>query len=775
MQKSFSPLSTLYLRLFILLLLASGKQAVAAEQEPFNALLIYGNGGIATWGQNFNEYFRGHLGPELGQYFTPEFVALINAEPEEYELIARSLALKYSNSKIDLLIPVLPESNSFVRQWSHVFAPEAKILHVLPGADVHTDPESLGPNEAFIASAITTAVDATARLMPVILPELQTVYVIGGAGDGDLSYMQRYRQTLSALDSPLEFHYLSGLPLDELLNELQAADTNSAVLMTTYDMNRNGLPYRTLVVAQELSESLDIPVFGNTDTLPANGALGGSITSAASYARAAYDVTRQMLAGESTSGFASVETDYLFNGAQLNRFNIDRSLLPPGSEIIQEPFSFWRDYGLWISIVTAVMAIQFLLIGLLLAARQRSRKAEARLREASKMEALGVLAGGVAHDFNNILMAISANTELATMQLGDDDKVREKLARIESASDRAEHLVGQILLFSRQSRQQERQAVKLCQLMDDSVDHIRQIMPPGCQIKLQCELPAVVLQADANQLHQVVMNLCINAQHAMDNHGVVEVLVEYSKLDGQLNFLDQTIPAGNYITIRIADSGSGIEAEDLKHIFEPFYTTKPSGKGTGLGLALVYQIVKAHNGYIDVRSQPGHGTEVTLYLHPSDETPNQNATVPGIMLQGNNERLLLVDDDYMVLDANRQSLETLGYQVTAFSSSVAALKYAEDNPGDIDLLLTDLSMPEMDGVRLINNIRLAIPDLPCILCTGYLDALNTLNTPDLDDIQIIKKPFSIPEISAALQKALQQSASEQAVQARSSDTECQKQ
>ncbi len=759
MQKSYSFFSALHLHLALLLLFASGKQAAAANEEPLKALLIYGNGGIATWGQNFNEYFRGHLGPELGQYFTPEFVALVSAEPDEYELIARSLALKYSNSKIDLLIPVLPESNSFVHQWSHVFAPEARILHVLPGADVHTDPESLGPNEAVIASAITTAVDATARLMPVILPELKTVYVVGGAGDGDRSYMQRYRQTLSALDSPLEFRYLNGLPMDELLRELQAADANSAVMMTTYDMDRNGLPYRTLMVVQELSENLDIPVFGNTDTLPANGALGGSITSAASYARAAYDVTQQLIAGEAVSGFASVETDNLFNGAQLDRFNIDRSLLPPGSEIIQEPFNFWRDYGLWIWIATAVMAVQFLLIGLLWAARQRSRKAEAKLRDASKMEALGVLAGGVAHDFNNILMAISANTELATMQLGDDEKVREKLARIESASDRAEHLVGQILLFSRQSRQQERQAIQLCKLMDDSVDHIRQIMPPGCRIKLQCELPGVVLQADANQLHQVVMNLCINAQHAMDNHGVVEVQVEYSKLEAQQNFLDQTIPAGNYITLRIADSGSGIKAEDLKHIFEPFYTTKPSGKGTGLGLALVYQIVKAHNGYIDVRSEPGQGTEVTVYLHPSDETPNHNATAPGIMLQGNNERLLLVDDDYMVLDANRQSLETLGYQVIAFSSSVAALQYAEDNPGDIDLLITDLSMPEMDGVRLINNIRLATPGLPCILCTGYLDALNTLNSPDLDDIQIIKKPFSMPEISSALKKALQQSAS----------------
>ncbi len=759
MRKSLSLHSAHYLRLAMLLLCTSCRQVAAAEAEPFNALLIYGNGGIATWGQNFNEYFRDHLGPELGQHFTPEFVALVNAEPEEYELIAQSLALKYSNSKIDLLIPVLPESNSFVHQWGHIFAPEARVLHVLPGADVHAAPESLGPGEAVIASAITTAVDATARLMPVILPELATVYVIGGAGDGDRSYMQRYRQTLSALDSPLEFRYLSGLPLDELLSELQAADANSAVMMTTYDMDRNGLPYRTLVVVQELSETLDIPVFGNTDTLPASGAIGGSITSAASYARAAYDATRQIIAGEASPGFASVRTDYLFNGAQLDRFNVDRDLLPPGSEIIQNPFNLWRDYGLWISIATAVIAIQFLLIGLLLAARQRSRKAEAKLREASKMEALGVLAGGVAHDFNNILMAISANTELATMQLGDDDKVREKLARIESASDRAEHLVGQILLFSRQSRQQERQALQLCKLMDDSVDYIRQIMPPGCQLNLQCDLPGVVLQADANQLHQVVMNLCINAQHAMDNNGVIDVLVEYSKVDAKLNFLDQTIPAGNYITIGISDSGSGIAAADLKHIFEPFYTTKPSGKGTGLGLALVYQIVKAHNGYIDIRSQPGSGTQVTVYLHPSNELPNQNTTVPGIMVQGNNERLLLVDDDYMVLDSNRQSLEALGYQVTAFSSSVAALQYAEDNPGQIDLLLTDLSMPEMDGVRLINNIRLAIPGLPCILCTGYLDALNTLNTPDLDDIQIIKKPFSIPEISSALKKALQQSAS----------------
>lgn len=741
-------------QLFGLLLLALHSCGLwaAEDEDQYNALLIYGNGGIATWGQNFNEEFRMLLGPDLGQNFTPEFVALVNTDPDVFELVAHSLALKHSNTEIDLLIPVLPESNTFVHDWGHLFAPDASVLHVLPGDDVHPDPNSVGTREAVVYSAITTAVARTVEIMPVLLPDLETVYVVGGAGEGDQSYIQRYRNTINAMDSPLEFRFVTGMAPDELIDELQTASANSAVLMTTYDRDAQGRPFRTLIVTQQLSDSLDIPVFGNTDTLPRNGAIGGAITSARAYAAVAYDMTLQLMNGDFARDSSITGVDYVFNGAQLDRFDIDRNLLPANSEIILEADNIWREYGQWIVIATAIILVQLLLIGLLLESRRRRAMAEAELRKTQKMEALGALAGGIAHDFNNILMAISANTELAAMQAGDNKNVQDRLGRIQSASEKAGNLVSQILMFSRQSANQELKPVQLCSLMDESLDNIRSMFPDNCQIHFQCHAPQAIVRADSNQMHQVFMNLCVNAQHAMEGKGIVEVEASTVDLTEPKTLISQIIPPGEYALLTFRDNGSGISSEDLAHIFEPFYTTKPLGKGTGLGLALVYQIIKAHKGYIHAQSRAGDGTCIEVYLATeSAEVKVDNTKLLSKLVKGTGEHILVVDDDEMVLDANSQALRNLGYNVTVYSSSVAALNYFRENSRKVDLLLTDLSMPEMDGVRLISNIQKIRPDIPVVLCSGYLEALESQ---ELGNIPVMRKPFTVSELSEVLHKAL---------------------
>lgn len=735
-----------------ILLLCSQWLNAAQEDERFDALVIFGSGGISAWSQNFNDSFRSYLGPDLEQYFIPEFVSLVNASESEYELIAQSLALKYSNTEIDLIVPVLPEANTFTHRWRHLLAPNAAVIHVLPGNDVLHEAETFGRNDALVRSAVIDAVAQTVELMPVLLPDLERVYVIGGVGNGDQSYRERYQSAISSQETHLQFEYLSGLPPEELTARLQQAPANSAVLMTTYDRDRLGRSHRSRLVTRQLSEELAIPVFANTDTLTRFGAIGGSITSGDAYARVTSEMVLTIL-GDSASTVASTSpTTFMFNGGQLDRFNINRGLLPPGSQVILEQPSLWRDYGQWIVVAVLIIAAQLALIGLLLASRRQRDIAEAGLRKAHKMEALGTLAGGVAHDFNNILMAISANTELAAMQAGNNIKVQDRLSRIQSASERAENLVAQILLFSRQSASQDLQPVQICSLLEDSLESIRPTLPESCQIEFRCHSPSAIIRADTNQMHQVFMNLCVNAQHAMEGEGLIKIQASEVQIEQVKTLLGQEIPVGRYALLTFSDTGSGISQKDLYHVFEPFYSTKPLGKGTGLGLALVYEIIKSHEGYIDVKSEIGKGTTIEIYVSlESEAVKHLDNSELSELVRGNSEHILVVDDDKMVLDANSHALEGLGYKVTVFANSTAALGYFEKNAEDIDLLLTDLSMPEMDGVRLISNIRKIRKNLPTVLCTGYLDVIDSQ---DIGEIRLLKKPFSLHELSEALNEEL---------------------
>jgi CheY-like chemotaxis protein/anti-sigma regulatory factor (Ser/Thr protein kinase) len=248
------------------------------------------------------------------------------------------------------------------------------------------------------------------------------------------------------------------------------------------------------------------------------------------------------------------------------------------------------------------------------------------------------------------------------------------------------------------------------------------------------------------------MNLCINAQHAMNNNGTILLTARHVQLDYEKKIYGQDLPAGNYVAIGVADTGKGIADKDLHHIFEPFYSTKPQGRGTGLGLALVYRIVRAHHGFIDVETQPGEGTTFTIYLTatatsgPVVAEPEQ--PVGGA---GRGQRILLVDDDDMVLDATKRILERLSFRVDAFRSSLQALEAVKSNPRAWDLIFTDLSMPEMDGVRLVTQIRKVRPDVPVILYTGYLDAVESI---DIDNLRILSKPSRVDDIASVVNDSL---------------------
>lgn len=730
----------------------SASAVLAAEQEQsIDALLVSGSGGLATWTQNYNEQLRSLLGPALSSNVTPEFLPLIDSSPEDRELIARSLALKHSNREIDLVIAVLIEANSFIHEYGDYFAPDATVLHVLPGPDIA---ESAGdrPDRAVLTSAINLATANTIELIPRLFPDMERIYVVGGVGEGDASYMSRFREVAANTESNLDFQYLTGLPPDDLVNELNSAPANSGVIMTIYDLDNTGQLQQTMSVTRLMVDNIDLPVFAMNDTQPPAGATGGNVTTTAAYARSTYELILRILADEIPTQPVTAGTEYMFNGQQLDRFDVSRSRLPDDSIVINDQPNLWRDYPGWIALGLGIIVAQLALIGLMLEARRRSRVAEEALRHTQKMEALGDLAGGIAHDFNNILMAIMANAELAKTTLNEPQKADSRLSNILSASNRAKGLISQILLFSRQAATQSFEETDLSPTLQESVDQIRAFLPRSCEVTLECDAELAPVRADTNQLHQAFMNICINAQHAMNNEGTIHVTARNVQIDYEQKIYGQHLPAGNYVAIKVSDTGKGIADKDLHHIFEPFYSTKPSGRGTGLGLALVYRIVRAHYGFIDVETRPGEGTTFTIYLTASSQPMSQLVgTQDTDTSAGRGQRIMLVDDDDMVLDATERILTRKGFRVDAFRSPLKALEAAKKNPRAWDLVFTDLSMPEMDGVRLVTQIRQLRPDVPVILYTGYLDAVESI---EIENLRILSKPSRVDEIASVVNECL---------------------
>lgn len=740
--------------IFILALILGAQNARAADADADAdargyALLIYGSGGVGNWDQSFNASLSRLLGSEFGQYFTPEYLPLITAQTDESETIADSLALKHSNKRIGLVVALLEEANVFVKEWGHVFAPEARVISVLPSDEfftAHRDDQ----NTIFVTSAIDAALAQSTALYPRMLPELERIYVIGGAGAGDAAYMNRYLSILRGLQLPYELNPISGLTPDELIAELSSVPPNSAVMTTTYDLDRLGTPFRSLLITERLAKELDMPVLAMSDPQIPAGAIGGKVTSVDAYARTTRELIQSIVADQSfVSEPVSAETDFLFNGEQLDRFDISRSTLPAGSVIVNEVPDIWRDYGFWILPGLALIIIQGFLIAGLLHARRKRLAAEASLKRAHKMEALGTLAGGIAHDFNNVLMSITANTELIGFQSGLNPAIKERLNKILAASQRAKNLVTQILMFSRQSHNSVQQSVELEALVKESIEQLQTSVAKSCAFKMSVEdeLPAV--QGDQSQLFQLIMNVCLNAQQAMAGRGTITIEIRHKCLKTLKPVVSGDIPPGDYVELTVIDTGTGIDPNDLQHVFEPFFTTKSQGEGTGLGLALVSRIVKSHQGFVDLTSQPGLGTTVSVYLPAlvgAEDKDEEDETIQIVI--GNNQRVMLVDDDELVLDSSQQIFRKLGYKVTAFKSSVAAMQAFKKNPYSFDLVFSDISMPEMDGIRLLKALREIRPEIAGILFTGYLDAYKP---GDLDGFQVLSKPSSAAEISQAVE------------------------
>lgn len=378
---------------------------------------------------------------------------------------------------------------------------------------------------------------------------------------------------------------------------------------------------------------------------------------------------------------------------------------------------------------------------------------ESRLRQAQKMESIGTLAGGIAHDFNNILGIILGNTELALDDVPEWNPATHNLQEVVKASLRAKDVIRQLLSFSRGS-EPTKKPVAIGPIIKESLRFMRSSLPVTIEIRMNIPGQVDTILADPTQIHQIIINLCTNASHAMEeNGGILEINLTNLVLDNEssLQYPDST--PGNYVCLSINDTGSGILPEIKERIFDPYFTTKGVGKGSGMGLAVVHGIVKNHNGSISVYSEPGKGTCFKILI-PAVEQPVETQLGKNINPVKGSGNILLVDDEKAILDMGRQMLERLGYRVIVQSNPLEALNLYKSRPNMFDLIITDMTMPQMTGDKLSKEILKIRPDMPIILCTGFSEKINKEYASQIGIRKYIEKPLNKRELSIALQEVL---------------------
>ncbi len=384
------------------------------------------------------------------------------------------------------------------------------------------------------------------------------------------------------------------------------------------------------------------------------------------------------------------------------------------------------------------------------------KQLEEQLRHSQKMEAIGQLAGGIAHDFNNLLTVIEGYIDLLQNVMSGQGKERAFVTQIKKATDRAVSLTRQLLTFSRRQIVQPKvldinQSIKdlsimLQRLIGENIELITELDPHIGQIK-----------ADPHQIEQVIMNLIVNARDAMPDGGKLIIETKKVHLDSSYNRLHPDVKAGEYVQLAISDTGVGMSAEVRERIFEPFFTTKEKGKGTGLGLATVYGIVKQSNGHIYVYSEVGKGTTFKIYFPAVRGVKrSEKSEDPKRRIRGHGQKILVVEDEYLVRELILDTLKNLGYQVLEASNGDQALKLFHEYKDEIDLILTDLIMPGMNGKKLIDLISRETPNIQVLYMSGYDD--NAISRHGLlnEGINYLQKPFSPKKLAEKLQEIFEQ-------------------
>jgi PAS domain S-box-containing protein len=384
------------------------------------------------------------------------------------------------------------------------------------------------------------------------------------------------------------------------------------------------------------------------------------------------------------------------------------------------------------------------------------KRLESQFLRSQRMESIGRLVGGIAHDLGNLLMPITLGVKVLRRRLPQtDDKIEQVLNMIQKSAERGGNMVEQVLAFAR-GVEGERVALQLDSIVEEIESISDETFPETIEVRtdVAADLPRVV--GDATQIQQVLMNLCVNARDAMPEGGVLSIEahpVELTEADAERNI---DAEPGPYVCLRVQDTGTGMPEDVMDKIFEPFYSTKEEGEGTGLGLSTAYSIVQSHDGFIDVDSEEGAGTTFWVYLpvrSEDEERPARPTEPDAAAATGNGERVLVVDDEEFILETTREALRDVGYRVLTATGGEEALRTIEEADGAVDVVVTDLRMPDMNGFDLIRTLRARNPSLPIVAASGVADG-RTDEALDAGAHTFLAKPFSAETLQSALHEAL---------------------
>ncbi|MBU0462124.1 MAG: response regulator [Proteobacteria bacterium] len=381
------------------------------------------------------------------------------------------------------------------------------------------------------------------------------------------------------------------------------------------------------------------------------------------------------------------------------------------------------------------------------------KASEEQLRQALKMESIGTLTGGIAHDFNNIMGIILGNAELALEDVPEWNPAHFNLEEIRKASLRAANIVRQLLSFTRIT-DQKLQPMEIAIVIKDALKFLRSTIPTTIDIEQNISVTNETILADQTQINQIMMNLCINASQAMEqSSGKLAIIVEKVILDDHSAKAYPDLKSGRHIKIMVGDTGPGIDPKIIDRIFDPYFTTKEVGKGSGMGFAVVLGIVKSHSGTITVDSRPGKGTNFSILFPLAQEKAAVETQTIQEIPRGS-ETILFVDDEISIVNMVQRMFARLGYKVETAITPQDALERFALNPDHFDLVITDMTMPQMTGVDLSEKLMDILPDIPIIICTGYSSLIDEEKAKELGLAAYVMKPINMQETAQTIRKIL---------------------
>ena len=387
-------------------------------------------------------------------------------------------------------------------------------------------------------------------------------------------------------------------------------------------------------------------------------------------------------------------------------------------------------------------------------AEKERAELESQLQQSQKMEAIGTLAGGIAHDFNNILAIILGNAELASDDIPHGNPAISALGEIQQASIRAKDMVHQLLSFSRKAGEVSK-PLDMVPIIKESMKMLRSSIPTSIEFKQQFPHEQCSIMGDDTQISQIVMNLVTNAADAMsENGGLLEMTLENIFLPKEKTCFNWVLSPGPYVRLGMKDTGEGIEPKIMDRIFDPYYTTKEVGKGTGMGLSVIHGIVKSHDGGVRVESKLGEGTLFEIYFPALEKMSEEEKKSEG-QIKGGSEKILFVDDEESVVKLNHQLLERLGYQVQSTTKPLEALEWFKADPDQFDVIITDMTMPRLTGDRLAAEVLKIRPQMSVIICTGYSERMSTEKAEALGARKYLEKPIDLLNLASSLREVIE--------------------